>query len=186
MAQFYSYLWLRRDTTPYYAGKGSGRRAFINADHGVHCPASDSRILVFMHATEAEAFESEKSFIRWFGRKDLGTGCLRNRTDGGDAPINQGPATRQKQSAAAKRRAQTPEGLAHLRRVGRMSKPLRSEEHRRHLSESHLGHIPSAEQLLHQSLAQKGKPKPPRSAEHRRRLSESQKARWVKKRLFLP
>jgi hypothetical protein len=82
--QFYSYLWLRDDTTPYYAGKGSGDRAFLTKTHKVKPPVDKSLILVFSHATEEEAFESEKNFIKWFGRKDLGTGCLRNFTDGGE------------------------------------------------------------------------------------------------------
>jgi NUMOD3 motif len=84
---FYSYLWLREDTTPYYVGKGSGRRAFRGHRHrGLLPPIDLTRILVFPHATEAEAFESERNFIKWFGRKDLGTGCLINHTDGGDQP----------------------------------------------------------------------------------------------------
>jgi hypothetical protein len=186
MIKFYSYLWLRRDTTPYYVGKGSGRRAFIHADHGVHCPADDSRILVFFHETEAEAFESEKNFIRWFGRKDLGTGCLRNLTDGGDAPTNQGPITRQRQSEAAKRRAQTPEGRAHLIAAGRKTdNSQRTAEHCAKLSKVLTGRKASAEQRLHQSLAQKGRPKPPRSEEYRRHISEAQIERWTKKRLAI-
>ena len=71
--------------TPYYAGKGSGKRAFQSRGHGaLHHPKDISRILVFPHATEAEAFESEMAFIKWFGRKDNGTGVLRNLTDGGE------------------------------------------------------------------------------------------------------
>jgi hypothetical protein len=65
--QFYSYLWLRDDTTPYYAGKGSGDRAFLTKTHKVKPPVDKSLILVFSHATEEEAFESEKNFIKWFG-----------------------------------------------------------------------------------------------------------------------
>jgi NUMOD3 motif len=84
MKQFYSYLWLRADSTPYYAGKGIGNRAFQSRGHSVQCPADRTRILIFFHSTEAEAFESEKAFIKWFGRKDLGTGCLRNWTNGGE------------------------------------------------------------------------------------------------------
>src|SRR4029077_14167926 len=52
--------------------------------HITHRPKNPENILIFWHATEFEAFESEKAFIRWFGRKDLGTGCLRNLTDGGE------------------------------------------------------------------------------------------------------
>jgi hypothetical protein len=182
MGRFYSYLWLRKDATPYYVGKGTGRRAFITADHRVPCPKDDSRILIFWHPTEAEAFESEKAFIKWFGRKDLGTGCLRNRTEGGDAPRSQGWATRQKQRDAARRRAMTPEGRAHLSRVGRMSKSPRTDDHRRRLSEALMGRKASKEQILHQSLAQKGKPKPPRSEEHIRNNAEAVRAYWAKKR----
>jgi hypothetical protein len=80
---FYSYLWLRKDGTPYYAGKGNGRRAFRQHER-IHPPKDRSRILVFPMASEAEAFESEIALIDLFGRKDLGTGCLRNLTNGGD------------------------------------------------------------------------------------------------------
>jgi hypothetical protein len=84
---FYSYLWLRADGTPYYAGKGTGRRAFQSSGHGaIHIPKDRTRILVFPMLTEAEAFESEIALIDLFGRKDLGTGCLRNKTNGGDCP----------------------------------------------------------------------------------------------------
>ena len=82
--QFYSYLWLREDWTPYYVGKGSGKRAFTRVGHTVNPPKDRMRILVFPKANEVEAFESEKALIAAFGRKDLGTGCLRNRTDGGE------------------------------------------------------------------------------------------------------
>jgi hypothetical protein len=85
MAQFYAYLWLRRDGTPYYAGKGTGRRAFTSKGHGgIHCPKDESRILIFERATEAEAFATEIELIANWGRKDIGTGCLRNRTNGGE------------------------------------------------------------------------------------------------------
>ncbi len=86
--QFYSYLWLLEDGTPYYAGKGSGRRAFKARQKSVSPPKDRSLILVFPHASEAEAFDSEKAFIKWFGRKDNSTGCLCNLTDGGEGLAN--------------------------------------------------------------------------------------------------
>lgn len=81
---YYTYLWLRYDGTPYYVGKGSGRRAFTSKSHGVHRPADKSRILVQHCVSEQEAFEAEIFFIEYYGRQDLGTGCLRNLTDGGE------------------------------------------------------------------------------------------------------
>jgi len=82
--QFYSYLWLREDGTPYYVGKGSGNRAFVRGSHHCSPPKDKSRILIFPMLNEAEAIESEIAIITLFGRKDLGIGCLRNFTDGGD------------------------------------------------------------------------------------------------------
>jgi hypothetical protein len=85
--QFYAYLYLRKNGTPYYAGKGSGQRAF-STQHRVHPPKDRSHILILERSSEQEAFETEMELIRNWGRKDLGTGCLRNMTEGGDNPPN--------------------------------------------------------------------------------------------------
>jgi NUMOD3 motif len=97
MGQFYSYLWLREDGSPYYVGKGSGRRAFRD-NHGVHRPANKTRIILFLQEDEASAFQSEKDLIALFGRKDNGTGILRNLTDGGEGSANPSIETRQRLS----------------------------------------------------------------------------------------
>jgi hypothetical protein len=80
--QFYSYIWLREDGTPYYVGKGFGTRAHKKSQ-GHQPPKDSSLILVFPMVNEAEAFESERALIDLFGRQGLGTGCLINRTAGG-------------------------------------------------------------------------------------------------------
>lgn len=81
--QFYAYLWLREDGTPYYAGKGRGRRAFRH-QKPPYPPRDLTRILVFNRNSEREAIATEMEFIRNWGRKDIGTGCLLNLTDGGE------------------------------------------------------------------------------------------------------
>jgi hypothetical protein len=81
---FYAYLWLRDDGTPYYAGKGSGDRAFVHYERSAIHPPKDKSLIVVMHrSSEQEAFATEIELIRNWGRLDLGTGCLRNLTDGG-------------------------------------------------------------------------------------------------------
>src|ERR1035437_4660423 len=76
------YFYLRYDGTPYYVGKGSRRRAA--AWHRTMPPKDPARILYQEFLNEDEAFEAECFFINFFGRLDLGTGCLRNFTDGGE------------------------------------------------------------------------------------------------------
>ncbi len=82
--RFYTYAYLREDRTPYYIGKGSGKR--INENKGRPCkkPKRDKIIFLKQNLTEEEAFKHEIYMIAVFGRKDLGTGILHNRTDGGE------------------------------------------------------------------------------------------------------
>lgn len=81
--EFYAYLWLREDGTPYYVGKGCRYRAY-SKQHTMHAPRDKSRIVILNRDSEQAAFETEKELISNWGRKDIGTGCLRNFTDGGE------------------------------------------------------------------------------------------------------
>jgi hypothetical protein len=87
---FYVYLYLREDGTPYYCGKGKGIRAWeqhrdIKNNRGIWTPVDWSRIIIVSwDLLEMGSFILERKIIKWYGRKDLGTGILRNKTDGGE------------------------------------------------------------------------------------------------------
>jgi hypothetical protein len=82
---YYTYAYLREDKTPYYIGKGKGNRIFNKNKGDIRPPKDKSRIIFLKkNLTEAEAFRHEIYMITVFGRKDLETGILRNRTDGGE------------------------------------------------------------------------------------------------------
>ena len=83
MNKFYVYGYFREDGTPYYIGKGCGRRAW-SRHKVIRRPVDRSRIKILAEGlSEEEAFEWEFDLIDLLGRKDLGTGCLRNLTSGG-------------------------------------------------------------------------------------------------------
>lgn len=84
--RFYTYAYLREDRTPYYIGKGQGRRIYQSIGKPCNKPPKDRIIFLKKNLTEEESFKHEIYMISIFGRKDLKTGILHNKSNGGEGP----------------------------------------------------------------------------------------------------
>ena len=82
--KYYVYAYLREDNSPYYIGKGTKDRAFKKQGHTVSLPPKERIKIISENLTEQEAKFLEIDLIKKYGRKDLGTGILRNMTNGGE------------------------------------------------------------------------------------------------------
>ena len=101
--EYYTYAYLREDRTPYYIGKGKGKRAYKKGKNEIKPPKDRSRIIFLKNNLTAEqALIHEIYMIAVFGRIDLGTGILHNKTDGGEGVVNMSEITKRKISVARK------------------------------------------------------------------------------------
>ena len=102
--RFYTYAYLREDKTPYYIGKGTGDR--IYSTNRRNNPPKDKSRIIFLkqNLTEEEAFRHEIYMIAVFGRKDLETGILYNKSNGGEgnSGLIMSQESREKMSKASK------------------------------------------------------------------------------------
>ena len=171
---FYIYAYLRKDGTPYYIGKGKDNRAFSNTGRAFRRPKDENRIVIMeSNLTELGAFALERRYIEWYGRKDLETGTLHNRTDGGDGicGYKHSPEAIKKMSEAHKGKKiseNTRKKISESKKGKKLSENTRkkmselrkgknlSEEHKRKVSAALSGRNLSEEHKRKMSAAQKG------------------------------
>lgn len=88
--KYYVYMYLRKDGTPYYVGKGCGNRAYKKSNNRREkrlIPKDVSQIIIkHNNLTESQAYSLEMDYIAGYGTKYDNTGILRNLTKGGENP----------------------------------------------------------------------------------------------------
>ena len=110
--RYYVYAYLRSTDSvngakysPYYIGKGSGKRLLSTQGRPANKPRDRSMVVYIQEGlTEEQAFSLERYCIALYGRIDIETGCLRNKSDGGEGAsgVITSDAKRQKISLAHK------------------------------------------------------------------------------------
>ena len=155
--------------SPYYIGKGHGRRAFTKHSN-VPLPNEPHRIVVIYDGlSESQSNLEEKRLIMVYGRIDTGMGCLRNRTDGGEGQCGAKWSSEviEKRASKMRGRKQRPEVVERLRArfaanrrpPKEKSKKVLSASHRENISAALIGKKKSENHSLSISRAKVGVPR---------------------------
>ena len=182
MSIYYIYAYVRENNTPYYIGKGKGNRAFDERRRSVSTPIDKSKIIfIFKNLLEQEAFDLERLLIKFHGRKDNGTGILRNLTDGGEGASGaiRSKETKQKLSEVNIGKKLQPRSMEHSENISKAKKGKKGKPHsittkekisnatkgrllsnaiKEKMSNSHKGKTLSIEHIQKISNTKKGKP----------------------------
>ena len=161
MKEYYTYAYLRKDGTPYYIGKGKRYRIDEENGKSANLPPKERRIFLKQNITEEEAFKHEIYMIAVFGRKDIGTGILRNRTNGGEGNSGRVVTSETKILLSEKLKKYYSENEIKQTTKDKLSKNwlgrTHSEEARKKMSDSNKGRKVSEETRKRMSDAQTGK-----------------------------
>lgn len=172
MLKFYVYAYLRnKDSktakagTPYYIGKGSGNRAWQRHTN-VKIPKNKSLIVILeSNLTELGAFAIERRLIGWWGRKNIRTGILFNKTDGGDGAYGA--------SYDSERNQKISKSL-----TGR----IKTEDHKKKISKSKTGKIQRPETIQRRISRNTGKKRTEEFKENHSKIFLGKPKPWLKGR----
>ena len=182
--RFYTYAYLRKDRTPYYIGKGTGKRAYQKHIF-FNIPLKERIIFLKQNLTEEEAFKHEIYMISILGRKDLGTGILINRTNGGDGSSGFTHSEESKRKMSEDRKGKFSGknnpmyGVSLKGENHHFYGKSHSEETKRKMSEKRKGKKPYDITEESKRKMREAKKNKPLSEEHKKNMSEARKGnKW--------
>ena len=149
---YYVYAYIRsKDSktakagTPYYIGKGCGKRMYAKHGNHITVPKNKNYIIILeSNLTNLGALALERRYIKWYGRIATNTGILHNFTEGGEGV------------SGFKHTEETKHKLS----INLKGKPL-SEEHCKRIGVAHKGKSISEEQRKNHSLKMSGRKQSP-------------------------